>query len=529
MIIGHDINFIYFRTSATNANKLGGEYVKSKEAYKVPINLEAINELGNYFDLTPVAVLKKKLEDYRKWVTELKSEDHNVSYKDDRLRPYQAVDAEFLRKRNHAAVFNEQRTGKTPTILVSVKDKMKKGIIVCPAGLKLNWQREVKVWLEKEAVVITGTPTVRKRLYEAFNRNTYGIIVIGYETLRQDMGTLFTPKPFDVLITDEVHRVRNYKTKQSKALYHLSLAAESVYALTGTPAVNHPSDVYGILKLLRPKKYSSYWQFIDRYFGVEEGYFGKQILGVKKDRLNEFTQMLNDISVNRKRKDVMAWIPKITERKIELEMNTKQERHYKKALKEFLYGLEGDEKDIPNTLAQLTRLRQICVDPSLLELDAVSEKTEFIKEFLDDNTGSVIIFSSFTSYLNHLASVVDGAALLTGEQSAEEKEEAVRSFQRGDRRVLLANIRAGGVGFTLDRADTVIFMDRSYNPVDNEQAADRFVPTDPNKEYGAKEIIDIVMKNSVEEGINRLLKEKQNVISYVNTYIENLGVNLGLL
>jgi len=529
MILEHDANFIYFRTSATIANQLNGDFLKSKNAYKIPINLEAINELGKYFDLEPIAELKNKLEDYRKWVRKIKSEQKIESYEDSRLRPYQAVDAEFIRKRNHAAVFNEQRTGKTPTTLIAVKDKLKKGVIVCPSGLKLNWQREIKVWLNKEAIVITGTPTARKRLYEAFNTNTYGIIVISYETLRQDMGTLFVPKPFDVLIADEVHRLRNFKTKQSRALYHLSTLAENVYALTGTPAVNHPADVYGILKLLRPVKFKSYWQFVDRYFGVTDGYFGKEILGVRKDRLNEFTQMLNDISVNRKRKDVMSWIPKITERKIELEMNTKQERHYKKALKEFLYGLEGDEKDIPNTLAQLTRLRQICVDPSLLELDAVSEKTEFIKEFLDDNRGSVIIFSSFTSYLNHLASVVDGAVLLTGEQSAEAKEEAVRSFQRGDRRVLLANIRAGGVGFTLDSADTIIFADRSYNPVDNEQAADRFVPTDPNKTYGAKEIIDLVMKNSVEEGINRLLSEKKNVISYVNTYIENLGVNLGLL
>ena len=529
MIIGHDINFIYFKTSAANANRVGGEFVKSKEAYKVPINLESIQELGQYFDLTPIQALKDKLEDYRRWVSELKSENHNVSYTDDRLRPYQAVDAEFINKRNHAAVFNEQRTGKTPTTLVAVKDKLKKGIIVCPSGLKLNWQREVKLWLEKDATIITGTPKVRKGLYEAFNSSTYSIIIIGYETLRQDMGTLFNPKYFDVLIADEVHRLRNYKTKQSKAVYHLSLLAESVYALTGTPAVNHPADVYGILKLLRPKKFSSYWQFIDRYFGVEDGYFGKQILGIRKDRLSEFTNMLNDISVNRKRKDVMSWIPKITQRTIPLEFDTKQERHYRRALKEFLYGLEGNDKDIPNTLAQLTRLRQICVDPALLELDGASPKTDFIKEFLDDNTGSVIIFSSFTSYLNHLATVVDGATLLTGEQSQAEKQAAIDAFQRGDRRVLLANIRAGGVGFTLDRADTIIFADRSYNPVDNEQAADRFVPTNPNVAYGAKEIIDLTIKNSVEEGINKLLADKQNIISYVNTYIENLGVNLGLL
>jgi len=122
--------------------------------------------------------------------------------------------------------------------------------------------------------------------------------------------------------------------------------------------------------------------------------------------------------------------------------------------------------------------------------------------------------------------VVDGAALLTGEQSQAEKQASIDAFQRGDRRVLLANIRAGGVGFTLDRADTIIFVDRSYNPVDNEQAADRFVPTNPNVEYGAKEIIDLVMENSVEAKINKLLENKQNIISYVNNYSEKGLVKL---
>ena len=125
--------------------------------------------------------------------------------------------------------------------------------------------------------------------------------------------------------------------------------------------------------------------------------------------------------------------------------------------------------------------------------------------------------------------MVDGSVLLTGQQSQAEKQAAIDAFQRGERRVLLANIRAGGVGFTLDRADTIIFADRSYNPVDNEQAADRFVPTRPDVEYGAKQIIDLTINKSIEVGINRLLKDKQNIISYVNNYIDNLGVKLGVL
>jgi SNF2 family DNA or RNA helicase len=125
--------------------------------------------------------------------------------------------------------------------------------------------------------------------------------------------------------------------------------------------------------------------------------------------------------------------------------------------------------------------------------------------------------------------VVDDAVLLTGEQTQAEKQRNIDRFQNKEVRVLLANIKAGGVGFTLDRADTIIFADRSYNPVDNEQAADRFIPTRKDVEYGAKQIIDLTMAGSVEVGINKLLRDKQNIISYVNTYIDNLGVKLGIL
>lgn len=524
MILGYDKDFVYFRDSYRNAAKHGGVFVKSKDAYKVPITLESVSALVK--DGHDLKELQHKLLDYRFWATATKVEPTVV---DERLRTYQNKDVKFLRGRTTAGVFNEQRTGKTPTTLLAVKDKLGTGVIVCPAGLKLNWKREIKTWLGKDSIVIKGTPTQRKRLYEAISQGSDAIIIVSYETLRTDLKTRFNPKSIDVLIADEVHRLRNYKTKQSKALYSLSTVCKNVFALTGTPAVNHPSDVYGILRLLRPTKYRSYWQFVERYFGTMDGHFGKQILDVRRDRLQEFTNLLADISVNRKRKEVMQWIPKITNRTIELDFDTRQYKHYKRALKELVYGLEGEEKDIPNTLAQLTRLRQICVDPRLLQLDGKSPKTEFIKEFLDDNSGSVIIFSSFTSYLNHLARVVDGAALLTGQQTQAEKQAAIDAFQRGDRRVLLANIRAGGVGFTLDRADTIIFVDRSYNPVDNEQAADRFVPTRSDAEYGAKQIIDLTISKSIEVGINRLLKNKQNIISYVNNYIDNLGVKLGIL
>ena len=519
-VTGYDKSFIYFEASRRVGSLLGAHFIQSRKLWRVPISLEAVDELDHNGVLDD---LREGLTKYRRDIDYIRNHK-TITY--DRLRPYQAVDAEFLKFRNAAGVFNEQRTGKTPTVLSAVKDKSKI-IVVCPAGLKINWTNESAIWAEKMSMYITGSKVKRLRDYRDFGSNwDEGVLVLSYETLRNDIDEILKNiKHFDALIVDEAHRLRNYRTKQSQAIYRIGKVASKVYALTGTPAVNHPSDVFGILRLLNPSKYPSYWQFIDRYFVSNEGMWGREVLGLRKDREKEFTNMLNDISTQRKRKDVMSWIPEVTRLTIPLELVGKQATHYKRALKEFMYG----EQEIPTVLAQLTRLRQICDDPALLELDGRSAKTEFIKEYINDNPDtSIIIFSSFTSYLKRLASQLEGSVLLTGEQSQAEKQAAVDAIQSGRAKVLLGNIKAAGVGFTLDSVDTIIFADRSYNPVDNDQAADRFIPTRTDKEYGAKEIIDLVMEDSIEIGINKLLDSKQNIIQYVNSYIDNLMVDLGI-
>ena len=123
-----------------------------------------------------------------------------------------------------------------------------------------------------------------------------------------------------------------------------------------------------------------------------------------------------------------------------------------------------------------------------------------------------------TAALKRLHTLIPDAVILTGEQTNEEKEHAVKAIQTGKSRVLLANIKAGGTGFTLDKADTIIFLDKSYTPDENDQAADRIVPTNPEATYGAKQIITLLVNGSVEPKIEDMLKEKINIIQYVNHY-----------
>lgn len=482
--------------------------------WKVPISKTVVDDFAFGYNLKD---LKRELDNYDKLVYTIKNKSDTDG--DARLRPYQRVDVEFLTMRKNAAVFNEQRTGKTPTTLLAVKDRMNKGVIVCPAGLKLNWSREAQLWIRKSSTVISGTKKKRVRSYQTFRDADSGLLILSYETLRADIAEM--DFEFDVLIVDEAHRLRNYQTKQSKAVYELGKKAKHVFALTGTPAVNHPSDVFGILKLLRPKKYGSYWNFVERYFGYTMTRFGRDILALKKHMIDEFTEMLNHISTQRKRVDVMQWIPPITHRQIPLELSDTQKRYYTQLVETYRY----DDNVVPNAVALLTRLRQICLDTGLITEKDSSPKGDFIKEYIIDNDESVIVFSSFTSFLNKLHSEIPGSVLLTGEQTQAEKQAAVDKMQKGEAKVMLANVVAGGLGWTLDKVDTIIFTDKSFNPINNEQAQDRIVPT-VNKEYGAKQIVTLIMSDTLEANIEKLLEAKQDIIKYVNNYGLNQLVDL---
>jgi SWI/SNF-related matrix-associated actin-dependent regulator 1 of chromatin subfamily A len=318
---------------------------------------------------------------------------------------------------------------------------------------------------------------------------------------------------------DEAHFLRNYQSKQSKAIFKLGKNAVKRLALTGTPAVNKGDDLYGILHFLYPDRFSSYWQFVDRYFNTWETPWGqREVKGYK--RKEELQEILDLISVQRKRSEVMAWIPPKQYQTIEVEMDAKQRKAYNSMLNTFTIEEDGEIKaDAPSVLAQLTRLRQICLHPGLLDIDSPSAKENFILEWLEDNPNEqVIIFSNFSSYLKHLHKKIGGdCQLIIGETSKDLRQNIVDMFQTGGVKVILANIQAAGVGLTLDAASTVIFLDRDYIPANNQQAEDRIVPTTENSNQRCT-IIDVVCKDSIDEKINDILKKKKSVIEVVNNY-----------
>lgn len=530
-----DANHIYFKAPAGSQNvmkyKADAVWSAKEQAWKIPKSPYALRELSTLFPrlkevdtynqtLTTLETARERLKQAKKQQAQNDSDDEN-----DKLRPYQRQDVQYLTTIPHAGVFNQPRTGKTPTMIETIKARGTiKNIIICPASLQYNWKREIEQWHEQaNTYMYTGTPKNRKEALEHFQSHVTipAYLIMSKDTAKRDLAALTFAH--DVLVIDEAHYLRNRETAQSKAIYSLGKHARHRYALTGTPTVKHPSDVFGILHFLYPDKFSSYWAFINRYFDTASNGFGTEIGNLKKHRATELSDLIDAMTTQRLRKDVMQWLPDKQKTVHYVRLSKKQEKLYLQMAEDFIAKLDesDDGIDAQNVLAQLMRLRQICLEPSLLGLDTPSAKTEALLEAIEDGTYDepIIIMSMFTSYLKHLAPQIQAlgkrVGMIHGEMSNKEKNDTAQAFQAGKIDVLLCNIISAGTGFTLDRGEVIIFTDKAWNPSDNEQAEDRITPTQKDRMH-KHTIVSFVCENTVEQHIERILERKQSLTSFIN-------------
>lgn len=183
-------DWLFFQANENQAKQLDAIYVKSKRAWKLPNTLGSLRELHKLgYD---VAEYGKKKAEKRKELLEIKN-SNPISFIDQRLRPYQQTDINFLQELPNAGIFNEQRTGKS---LVALKlfevEGRKKNLIVCPASLVLNWSNEIRKFTDKTPFPVSGSKTKRMKIYEMFKNAEEGYLIISKETLRVDVETLRT-------------------------------------------------------------------------------------------------------------------------------------------------------------------------------------------------------------------------------------------------------------------------------------------------------------------------------------------------
>lgn len=440
------------------------------------------------------------------------------------LRPYQKEDVEFLSKLDSAACFNEQRTGKTPTALHVAKAKgLDKVVIICPGSAIYQWKEEYERWLDKPCIALVGTPKKRFHLLDEW---THGLVV-SYDTFKVSKNTAGLVKDIalrdpEMVILDEAHRIKSRKNARASSVLAYKTFKHKL-ALTATPAPGKPEEIFAILQFLYPKEFTSYWNFIDTYFSkqLQYGKGGRRYYQVGPPnplKMQELQDFLNTMSTQRKRKEVMPWLPGKDYTQVKLPATKEQLRY----LDELTQYYETEHIIVQGVLDRLIRYRQICLDPQLLELKGKSPKTDWVIDYLKDYPDeSIIIFSKFTSYLKLLKEQLDPIAkteIMIGETPLATRNTLKTRFQNKDYSVLLLNIDVGKEALTLDTASTIIFMDK-YPPIgDIEQAEDRFVATTQEKASKPHKIYELMIKDTYDEKLYELLKQRKSETDILNNY-----------
>lgn len=445
------------------------------------------------------------------------------------LRPYQREDAEFIKLHKCCGVFNEQRTGKTPTVLTALNEQsVKKIIIVCPATVIPQWKEEFERWTGRPCIAVLGkTPSARMKQIEQWTDG----IAVSYETFKSTVkrtgiyAELLIRNP-EAIIVDEAHRIKNHKSQAFKTLNSCTKIPIRI-ALTGTPAPNKAYEIFGILHFLFPKTFPSYWNFIDNFF-TKVTKFGKgsrtyiDIGGFQAGKKEKLQKFLNENCTQRKRKDVMQWLPDKDYQQIRLEPTPKLEKYLYELMKYF----EIKQANIvtQGILDRLIRVRQLCLDPALLGLpEGDSPKTDWIKHYAEDYPDTpTIIFSKSKMYLKKLMQTIfngdENTVIITGDVPVETRTLIKTAFQEGKVKRLLLQVDAGKEGLTLDKAETIIFTDKYPPAGDILQAEDRFVATTEDKANKPHTIIELMIKGTYDEHLYKLVRDRLSETEVINNF-----------
>ena len=480
---------------------------------------------------------------------------------DEVLFPHQRAGVAFLATAKRALLADEPGLGKTAQAIRALKELNDRGeevfpiLIVCPNTLKNNWAREfARWWPDVTTQVIKGSAVQRKKQFE----QPAQIFIINWESLRSHSrlspyGSISLTRcracggqdekisenrcevhlrelnnfKFKAVIADEIHRSKDPKSKQSRALWSASGNAEIRFALTGTPIANNVVDLWSILHWISPKDWPSKTKWIDRMVDVMLNAFGgMMVLGVKPQMQDEFYKSVNPYMRRMLKKVVLPNLPPVLKERRDVEMSTKQKKAYEQMRDLMISELEsGDTLAAPSVLTQTIRLLQfassyatIAVNETTGEpravLDAPSCKIDALMDDIEngDFGDDAVAVSAVSKQLINLLSaeltkkkIAHG--LITGDQDEDERQKAIDDFQSGAIKWILFTAQAGGVGITLTAARRLIMLQRPWSLVDYKQVLDR-VHRIGSEIHDSIVITDYVTEGTIEERVIQVLETK---------------------
>ncbi len=459
------------------------------------------------------------------------------------LRPYQVFGYKWLKTLEEAGfggiLADEMGLGKTVQMIAVFQQNKESGkglpsLVVCPASLVYNWIAEIGRFAPGlKAAAVTGTAGARKAILEGVRgerkeaeapaapkrgrkpatdkaASPADVYVTSYDLLKRDIA-LYEELKFHLCVLDEAQFIKNQKAAAAKSVK--LIRAEHRFALTGTPIENRLSELWSIFDFLMPGFLYSSPDFVQKFE-----------IPISKEQDEEATAKLKKMTgpfiLRRLKGDVLKDLPQKLEEVRYARLEGEQQKLYDAQvshMQQVLHAGGNTGEDKIRILAELTRIRQICCDPSLLfeNYQGESAKREACMELVQsaiDGGHRMLIFSQFTSMLALLEEDLKTAGIayfkITGSTPKEVRVSLVNQFNEGDTPVFLISLKAGGTGLNLTGADVVIHYDPWWNLAAQNQATDRAHRIGQTRQVT---VYKMIAKDTIEEKIQELQETKQDL------------------
>lgn len=436
------------------------------------------------------------------------------------LRPYQEAGFRWM---SHlmdlgfgGILADEMGLGKTLQLiclLLARRDEARAtgpSLVVCPASLVYNWAAEFERFApDLRIAVVAGDADVRA---EARRRADADVFITSYDLLKRDIED-YAGMRFWCEALDEAQYVKNHETQAAASVKAIDAAHR--IALTGTPIENRVSEVWSIFDYLMPGLLGSYTRFRDR--------FEAPIMDGDEEAAARLSALVGPFILRRRKADVLTDLPEKWESVVYARLEGEQRALYQAheqmlRMKIAHEGEEGDDgRSKVEILAELTRLRQIALDPSLLYADyrGGGAKEQAIMDTIASCIASgekMLVFSQFTSYLDIIGAKLSEQGVkhyvITGSTPKKKRLALVDAFNADDTPVFLISLKAGGTGLNLTGASVVLHADPWWNAAAQNQATDRA------HRMGQTRIVNVyrvIAKDTIEERILKLQDAKSDL------------------
>lgn len=421
---------------------------------------------------------------------------------------HQKIAIEKLLANDKFILADDMGLGKTTSaVIASLESKARKILVVCPASLKINWEREIRNYSDRKVLIVEG----RKW------GSTFDFYIINYDIIKNyhttdksedsDDYKLLVNANFDLAIVDEAHYISNATANRTRLLNDVLETIPKVWLLTGTPMTSRPINYFNLLKIVDSPLTLNWQAYVRRYCkGYQFNVGNRKVWNTSgASNLDELRERTKNLVLRRMKTDILDLPEKIVT-PVFVELTSKM---YDEELEEFT-RISTDKKNdetISVTLNRLMKIRQ------LIAYEKIPYTCEIIDRCLEQGK-KVIVFTNFTMSLDMIhEKYKKNSVTLDGRMNKEKRQDNVDRFQNDDKiKIFIGNIKAAGVGITLTAAEVVIMNDLSFVPADHSQGEDRAY------RYGQKNSVLVyypVFENTVEKIIYNILQKKKNVIDQV--------------